>query len=169
MFKSLTNFIRKKTNEKLFQNTNVNVSINKDFIDNVQNSSRADIAQAMIDDIEENSELSSASLMMQAMGVVGPKDDVMPGACGEFGRNKTSPIPVNGIHSISIYLEKLSRKDGVGFSWDRVGSTSSNNISGMVDIYEIYDEDKVSIDTLYICAYSRKTTNLVPTGYNKID
>lgn len=169
MFKSLTNFIRKKTNEKLFQNTNVNVSIDKDFIDNVRNSSRADIAQAMIDDIEENGKLSSASLMMEAMGIVGPKDDEMPGACGEFGRTKTNPIPVNGIHSIRIYLGKLSRKDGVDFTWDRVGSTSSSNISGMVDIYEIYDEDEVSIDMLYICAYSRKTTNLLPAGYNKLD
>jgi hypothetical protein len=134
-----------------------------------------DLAQQKLEAIDD-SELSSASLNkvlgdfhLEMVDTVSPKDDMMPGAYGEFGRTKTNPIPVNGIHSISIYLENLSRKDGVDFTWDRLGSTPSDNISGIIDIYEIYDEDKVSIDTLYICAYSSKTTNLVPSGYNKID
>lgn len=178
MFKNLTNFVKNKVNNKLAQNQN-NVkcphelgkkivdetSLGKRFADIANNYSKEELVKAMIEDIRENGKSSSAFQMAQAMGLSGPQSDTMPGAYGEFGKTKTNPIPVKGIHSIDNYLERLSRTDGENFSWNRIGSTGSENINGMIDIYDIINDNKTLIDKLYICAYSGKTTSKIPNGY----
>lgn len=178
MFKELTNLIKKELNKRLAQSPNKETcpyklgkeladdsSLAKSLAENLAINSKEDIVKAMIEDIRVNGKSSVASQLAMSMGIGGPTSDTMPGAYGEFGKTKTNPIPVEGISSIDSYLKKLSRTDGGKISWNRIGSTGSENINGMIDIYEIFNDSKTLIDTLYICAYCGKTTNRIPSGY----
>ena len=92
--------------------------------------------------------------------------DQIPGAHGRFGLDVTNPIPVEGFTGLDNYLLHLSNSCGKKISWNRLGSTSSDNIDGMIDIYIPVDSSGKEYPRLYICMYCENTSEKIPAGFN---
>ena len=121
--------------------------------------------------------------------------DVNPLGTGKFGLEKSNPIPIYGIDNIPAYMDKLrykfTSKSGNGsvsypfISFVRtsdsdntklgskkpleelpVSSTSSPNIEGYIDVYNIYSySSETLLAKIYVNCYSLKTSNEVPDGF----
>ena len=82
---------------------------------------------------------------------------------GRFGLDATNPIPVKEFSGLDYYFEKLCLQKGI--SWKRYGSTSAENINGMIDIYVLSSEDGSNLETLYVCIYCNETSTRKPEGF----
>lgn len=82
---------------------------------------------------------------------------------GRFGLDVTNPIPVKGISGTENYFNKLSLQKKI--SWDRLGSTSTQNINGNIDIYNLTAADGSNLERLYICWYCSETSSKLPEGF----
>jgi hypothetical protein len=120
--------------------------------------------------------------------------DENPKGIGEFGIEKTNPIPVNGIDNIPAYMDKLryeytsisgsdtktynpitfqrttdSDESPVGskmpINEPSSASTSVPNIKGHIDVYNLYSIGGLKLAKIYINCYSLKTSNKVPEGF----
>ncbi len=120
--------------------------------------------------------------------------DVNPSGTGEFGLDITNPIPIYGIDNIPAYMDKLryeytsqlnpnsktynpvtylrtltsdNSKVGDKKSVDSIvaGSTSSPNINGIIDVYNLYSISDNFLAKIYVNCYSLKTSNKVPRGF----
>ncbi len=120
--------------------------------------------------------------------------DQHPNAHGEFGLEKSNPIPIYGIDNIPIYMDKLRYKytsiSGSGAvtynpvefvrtsenDESPIGSirpdhdlpasgTSSPNIEGTIDVYNLYSIGGEKLAKIYVNCYSLKTSNRVPDGF----
>ena len=136
--------------------------------------------------------------MMQEMIITSEHDDLFldenPNGIGEFGLDKTNPIPVNGIDNIPAYIDKLRYEytsvSGSGtktynpVTFQRTidsdetligstkplneaiaASTSAPNIKGHIDVYNLYSFAGNKLAKIYINCYSLKTSNKVPNGF----
>ena len=119
-------------------------------------------------------------------------EDEDPNGIGEFGLTKTNPIPVNGIDNVPAYIDKLrykyTSKSGTIVYYPvsilrtsdgdntEIGSkkpenalissaTSSYNIEGAIDVYNLYSLGGVKNAKIYINSYSLITSNKVPKGF----
>tara|TARA_B100000787_G_C16134801_1_gene269090 strand:- start:92 stop:679 length:588 start_codon:yes stop_codon:yes gene_type:complete len=120
--------------------------------------------------------------------------DQNPDGEGEFGLVKTNPIPVYGIDNIPAYMDKL-RYEYISKSGSRVttyfpvdflrtededqsivgsqkpekelpsSATSSPNIKGHIDVYNLYSFDGKKLSKIYINGYSLITSNKIPNGF----
>lgn len=119
--------------------------------------------------------------------------DIIPGGIGEFGIEKSNPIPIYGIDNIETYFSNLRYKDNEGnflpITYQRsneydeselgsqkpvkeslVNTTTSENIGKNIDVYNIYTFDGgAKLAKLYIHCYHWKTSNLAPRGFEIID
>jgi len=91
--------------------------------------------------------------------------DEIPEGFGEFGLDVTNPIPVQGIISNEVYLEKLVTNDGSEIHWEREGSTKTDNIEKEIDIYKIFDAGGSFITRLFISPYHKRISNKIPKGF----
>lgn len=120
--------------------------------------------------------------------------DENPNGTGEFGLVKTNPIPVYGIDNIPSYMDKLryeyTSKSGSETKTynpiiyvrssdsdsSTIGSkkpetdppasaTTSPNISGNIDVYNIYSIGEKKLAKIYINSYSLKVSDKVPKGF----
>lgn len=120
--------------------------------------------------------------------------DENPDGIGEFGLEKSNPIPVNGIDNIPAYIDKLryeytsisgsgtktynpvtfqrtvdSDETPIGSSRPidepAASSTSAPNINGHIDVYNLYSFGGKKLAKIYINCYSLKTSNKVPNGF----
>ena len=120
--------------------------------------------------------------------------DENPNGTGEFGLVKTNPIPVYGIDNVPCYMDKLryeyTSKSGSGTKTynpvlyvrtsdsdkSAIGSkkpetnpaasaTTSPNISGNIDVYNIYSMGGEKLAKIYINSYSLKVSDRVPVGF----
>jgi hypothetical protein len=82
---------------------------------------------------------------------------------GRFGLEVTNPIPVKGFSGLDNYFDKLNLQKRI--SWDRLGSTSAQNINGSIDIYNVTAADGSSLERLYICMYCSETSSKLPEGF----
>jgi hypothetical protein len=57
--------------------------------------------------------------------------------------------------------------NGVSVKYDRLGSTISPNIKGVIDIYKL-SVNRQEIAKIHICPYNRKTSNKAPKGFKLI-
>jgi hypothetical protein len=121
------------------------------------------------------------------------KLDIIPEGTGEFGIEKSNPIPIYGIDNIENYFSKLRYIDESG-KWlpvtyqrtnendqSKLGtikpnveglsySTSAENIGENIDVYNIYTFDgKLKLAMLFIHCYHWKTSNSAPRGFKIID
>jgi hypothetical protein len=136
--------------------------------------------------------------IMQEMIISSEHDDSFlnenPNGIGEFGLDKTNPIPVNGIDNIPAYIDKLryeytsisgsgtktynpvtfqrtidSDETPIGSSMPLnepiAGSLSVPNIKGHIDVYNLYSIGGKKLAKIYINCYSLKTSNKVPNGF----
>lgn len=119
-------------------------------------------------------------------------EDEDPNGIGKFGLVKTNPIPVNGIDNVSAYIDKLrykyTSKTGTVLYYPVTilrtvdsdnteigskkpesdlpsGATSSKNIKGAIDVYNLYSFGGNKNAKLYINSYSLITSNKVPEGF----
>jgi hypothetical protein len=97
----------------------------------------------------------------------GTDQDVIPEGTGEFGYDVTNPIPTNTISGSISYLEKLYTDESVKVQHERLGSTISPNIKGVIDVYLIFVGEQ-EITKLYISPYNRKTSEKAPKGFRLI-
>lgn len=120
--------------------------------------------------------------------------DENPDGIGEFGLEKTNPIPVNGIDNIPAYIDRLRYEytsvSGSGtktynpVTFQRTlesddspigsikpiedpiaASTSATNIKGHIDVYNLFSFGGKKVGKIYINCYSLKTSNKVPEGF----
>ena len=118
--------------------------------------------------------------------------DEDPRGEGEFGLTKTNPIPVYGVDNIHAYMDKIrykyTSKSGT-FTYNpvdfqrtldtdesKVGSkkplgegvgaaTSSSNIKGHIDVYNLYSLSGEKLAKIYVNCYALKTSNKTPKGF----
>jgi hypothetical protein len=119
--------------------------------------------------------------------------DINPNGIGKFGLEKTNPIPVYGVDNIPAYLDKIRYKyvseksgnivynpveyirttesdDSKNGSPKPTGSliaagASSENIKGVIDVYNLYSVGNQKLGKIYINSYSLKTSNKIPEGF----
>jgi len=84
-------------------------------------------------------------------------------AQGRFGLEVTNPIPVKGFSGLDDYFDKLNYQKKI--SWDRLGSTLTQNINGSIDIYNLTAADGSSLESLYISMYCSETSSKLPEGF----
>ena len=82
---------------------------------------------------------------------------------GRFGLDATNPIPIKGFSGLDHYFERLCLQKRI--RWDRLGSTSADNVNGMIDIYTLTAANGESMGKLYITMYSSETSTKIPEGF----
>ena len=117
-----------------------------------------------------------------------------PAGKGRFGFESSNPIPIYGIDNIPAYMDKLryeyTSKSGSGtITYNHVNfvrtsdadqssigsekpitdpvasSTSSPNINGHIDVYNLYSIGGKKLAKIYVNCYSLKTSNKIPDGF----
>ncbi|MDX9711774.1 MAG: hypothetical protein RBT56_04485 [Ignavibacteriaceae bacterium] len=112
----------------------------------------------------EDQRMELVKNIMDKMIVDGTDQDVIPGGFGEFGLSISNPIPVNTIVGSKTYLDNLQTIDGKKIQYERSGSTRTVNIKGLIDVYNIFVENK-KIALLYIAPYNKKNSGKTPKGF----
>ena len=105
---------------------------------------------------EEDRQLLIARVVRESGGPVGVDADVVPGGSGVFGRTATNPVPVAGIVSAGLYLQRLRTANGLPLTWKRTGSVNSG--SGPVDCYTITDIDGEPQGKVFISPYHQRVS-----------
>lgn len=90
-------------------------------------------------------------------------DEVLQGI-GEFGFDPTNPVPVRGILSNDIYLDRLRTSDGRAIQYKRLRSLTVSNVFGNIDEYELSQEGR-TLCKLYLSPYNRKISSRPPEGF----
>lgn len=91
--------------------------------------------------------------------------DEIPQGFGEYGLEKTNPIPTYGIPSNESYLHCLRTLNGEVLRYRRNGSIEVDNIFKRVDEYEVYNYEGDVIAYLYLSPYHWKTSTKAPVGF----
>jgi tetratricopeptide (TPR) repeat protein len=92
--------------------------------------------------------------------------DEIPWGIGEFGYDRTNPIPTNTSLGSITYLARLRTMTGEKVSYNRLGSTLVSNIENPVDIYEISDSNGF-ICELYISMYHKRNSEKAPRNFKR--
>jgi len=87
-----------------------------------------------------------------------------PGGYGEFGHEKTNPIPVRGMMGATKYLSSLRSNEGDLVEYSRIGQALAANINNPVDMYEIKVNGEFHCK-LFFCAYFKTMSNVAPEGF----
>lgn len=98
------------------------------------------------------------------MGTNGTDKDIDPNGYGVFGLEATNPIPVAGVLGGLNYLKDLKTASGNNIQYKRRGSTTSPNIMGLIDIYELSIDD-IIIALVYLSPYNKKNSIYPPQGF----
>ena len=91
--------------------------------------------------------------------------DNIPQGFGEFGLEKTNPIPTFGIPSNQSYLHSLRTLNGEILRYRRNGSIEVDNINKRIDEFEIYNYAGEVIAYLYLSPYHWITSKKAPIGF----
>ncbi len=86
----------------------------------------------------------------------------------EFGLVPEKPIYTLARMSVDgerEYLNQLYTENGVKIKWSRLGSTSADGVSGMIDIYDTYLPSGEPYKTIYINMYGGKKSEKAPVGF----
>jgi ADP-ribosylglycohydrolase len=91
--------------------------------------------------------------------------DEIPNATGEFGLCSSNPVPVYGVGSNNIYLNRLKTLDGKEIVWKRIGSTGDKSIKNPIDKYAISNALGELITHIFISPYHLRTSLKAPKGF----
>ncbi len=80
-----------------------------------------------------------------------------------YGLVKEDPIFTCMVDGSEKYLSNLMTDKCEPLTYKRIASTSSSNITGMTDIYELYLDNKI-YKTIYINMYSSENSRIAPKG-----
>lgn len=84
---------------------------------------------------------------------------------GEFGLEKTNPIPTYGIPSNEEYLQSLRTLNGEVLRFRRTGSIEVENINKRIDEYEIFNFQGETVAFIYLSPYHWRTSKKSPKGF----
>lgn len=133
-------------------------------------------AQAIINSVELQNEMMNQNKMIKSLGLekqfkAGGTLNQLPNAYGEFGREPTNPIPVNGSYGEVTYLSRLRVKDsGSIVVFHRAGSYGANKVCAHpVDGFEIVSLDGTFKDKLFFDMYHDGQSSKIPDGYTMIE
>lgn len=148
--------------------------------------------------IRESSKVKEKKSLMHSLITMAPHDnslnDENPKGVGEFGLEKTNPIPVYGIDNLPAYMDKLryeytsksesktktynpviyvrtSDSDNTPIGSDKpetdpvASSVTAPNISGNIDVYNLYSLGGKKIAKIYLNSYSLRVSDKVPKGF----
>jgi hypothetical protein len=110
-----------------------------------------DIVEPLLAEIKDNNQATSENSIKEGFG--------------EFGLEKTNPIPVFGIPSNDKYLKLLRSNNDEILSYRRTGSILVENISKRVDEYEVFNVKGDTIAFIYISPYHWQTSQQAPVGF----
>lgn len=85
----------------------------------------------------------------------------------EYGLVVNKPIYTQGVSGSKKYLESLKTASGEQLTWIRHGSTSVDNIHGMIDIYESFFLSGEPYKILYLNMYGTTNSTQIPVGFSK--
>ena len=91
--------------------------------------------------------------------------DEIPQGFGNFGLERTNPVPTYGVPANDFYLARLRTLNGNRITWNRTGSLTAKNIEMPIDQYEIYNVNGFFICLLYLSPYHWKTSTQAPQGF----
>ena len=112
---------------------------------------------------------SDVKQFMKQMVSLGPRCDTIPNARGEFGYDKSNPIPVCYPNGQMEYLRSLRCKCGEPFNFERMGNHGPGPDGHVVDGFELACKTRKHQITLYIDMYHAGPSFLVPEKLRKAD
>ena len=120
----------------------------------------------VLSDDELNSIYKDAFELIRKFEIIeaNTQGDEMLDAYGEFGYDKTNPIPVYGYHGTGDYFDRLRTTGGEKVEIERTGSFSAKNIKGIIDGYYVSWKPN-EMRVLYMCIYNTKTSEKAPEGF----
>ena len=86
----------------------------------------------------------------------------------QMGLVREKPVFVAGQLQRQYYMRQLVLRGGEQVTWNRVGSTESENIHGAIDVYEGTRSNGRTCGRIYICIYANhkpKSYDVAPVGY----
>lgn len=83
----------------------------------------------------------------------------------EYGLVISKPVFVAGFGMDKEYLSHLVSDTGDILTFNRLGSSEVEGISGSVDIYQVFSSDKKLYKELFVCVYGTRNTQDVPKGF----
>lgn len=96
--------------------------------------------------------------------------DVLPNAQGEFGLEKTNPIPTNTAFGSDAYLKKLRTPDGKPIKFSRIGSFGVDLFPGQsIDGYNVESASGEKLPTLWLNMYQKRNSKKAPKGFYLAD
>ena len=92
--------------------------------------------------------------------------DVLPNGKGEFGLDKTNPVPTNTAFGSDSYLKRLRTLDGKPIKFSRIGSFGVDLFPGQsIDGYSIESASGEKLPTLWLNMYHKRNSNKAPKGF----
>lgn len=92
--------------------------------------------------------------------------DEIPTGEGDFGITLTNPVPIRGVPGSYKYLSWLRTAEGLRITTRRLGSFHAPaGITGLIDGYEVTDEQGRKCPTIYISPYHPANSLKAPKGY----
>lgn len=122
--------------------------------DSSQQDAMLELLKAFNDDIQKN----------------GLDVDELPNGVGEFGLDKTNPIPTNTAFGSSDYLKRLRTLDGKPIKFSRIGSFSVDLFPGQsIDGYNIQSASGEKLPVLWLNMYHKRNSNKAPKGFKLVN
>ena len=112
---------------------------------------------------------SDVKQLMKQMVSLGPRCDTIPNARGEFGYDKSNPIPVCYPNGQMEYLRSLRCKCGEQFDFSRIGNLGPGPDGHVVDGFELVCKTGKCQITLYMDMHHLGPSSLVPKKLRKAD
>ncbi len=116
--------------------------------------------------VDKNPGLKLQRDYFSAMSKDGTTEDEIPNGIGRFGFDVTNPIPTNNIFGSYAYLGRLRDKNGNQITYNRLGSTSAENVKNPIDEYEILDSKGKVLGIIYISPYQKNISKKAPEGFS---
>jgi hypothetical protein len=124
------------------------------------------LLESLIDDKTLNNSLDP---LIRERVLGGLDCDQLPNGVGEFGRDCTQPIPVNGPLGELVYLSLLRTPSGSPLMFHRLGSMTLSDDETQeffhIDIYEVLAFDLTVRENLHFHMYHPRRSRLAPAGY----
>jgi hypothetical protein len=96
----------------------------------------------------------------------GESCDVMANTYGEFGKEATNPIPVNGPKGEILYLNNLRTNKGEPILFHRIAYQEVAGIDEAVDIFEITNSNGNIWDIIFLHMYHPRNSNVSPKHFS---
>lgn len=87
----------------------------------------------------------------------------------EYGLVVTKPIYTTGVKASYAYLNHLASLSGERYTWERLGSTSTKEVNGMIDMYKGTLPSGETSPIVYINMYGSEDSHSAPIGFMYID